>query len=51
MISGFGAYFPDGTEKQRVGIVPDVEVRTTIKGIRQGRDEVLEAGIEVIKYQ
>jgi len=45
MISGIGVYYPDGTETQRVGIVPDVEVRPTIKGIRQGRDEVLEAGI------
>ena len=32
MISGIGVYYPDGTETQRVGIVPDVEVKPTIKG-------------------
>jgi hypothetical protein len=28
-----------------VGIIPDLEVRPTIRGIREGRDEVLEAGV------
>ena len=49
MISGIGVYYPDGTETQRVGIIPDVEVKPTIKGIEQGRDEVLERAIEIIK--
>lgn len=44
-ISGIGVFYPDGTPTQRVGIVPDVEVRPTIRGIREGRDEVLEAGV------
>ena len=35
-------YYPDGTETQRVGIVPDIEVKPTIKGITEGRDELLE---------
>ena len=33
---------------QRVGIVPDVEVRPTIDGIRLGRDEVLEEALRQI---
>ncbi|WP_136482560.1 S41 family peptidase [Cognatitamlana onchidii] len=45
-ISGIGVYYPDGRETQRVGIVPDVEVKPTIIGIKQGRDEVLEKAIE-----
>src|SRR5690606_22783989 len=45
MISGIGVFYPDGTPTQRVGIIPDVEVRPTIEGIRDGRDEVLEAGV------
>ncbi len=49
MISGIGVYYPDGRETQRIGIVPDVEVRPTIKGIREGRDELLEKAIEIIK--
>jgi C-terminal processing protease CtpA/Prc len=32
----------DGTRLQRVGIVPDVEARPTLAGVRAGRDEVLE---------
>lgn len=49
MISGIGIYYPDYRETQRVGIVPDIEVKPTIKGIKEGRDEVLEKAIEVAK--
>jgi len=48
-ISGIGIYYPNGGETQRVGIVPDIEVKPTIKGIREGRDEVLEKAIALIK--
>ncbi|RZK88450.1 MAG: peptidase S41, partial [Hymenobacter sp.] len=48
-ISGLGVYYPDGRETQRVGIVPDVEVKPTIKGITEGRDEVLERAVQLIK--
>ncbi|GHU91031.1 hypothetical protein FACS1894155_10180 [Bacteroidia bacterium] len=50
-ISGIGIYYPDGRETQRVGIVPDIEVKPTIKGIREGRDELLEKAIEIIKEE
>jgi carboxyl-terminal processing protease len=46
--SGIGIYYPDGSETQRIGIVPDIEVKPTLKGIREGRDEVLEQAIEFI---
>jgi hypothetical protein len=49
MISGIGVYYPDGRETQRIGIVPDIELRPTIKGIRENRDELLEKAIEVIQ--
>jgi hypothetical protein len=48
MISGIGIYYPDGRETQRIGIVPDVEVKPTIKGIQDGRDELLQKAIEII---
>ena len=48
MISGIGVKFPDGKETQRSGIVPDIEVKPTIKGIREARDELLEKAIEEI---
>jgi C-terminal processing protease CtpA/Prc len=48
MISGIGVFYPDKTPTQRVGIVPDVDVRPKIAGIREGRDEVPEARIREI---
>jgi C-terminal processing protease CtpA/Prc len=48
MISGIGVHYPDGKETQRVGIVPDLEVRPTIEGIKEGRDELMEKAIEII---
>ena len=48
-ISGIGVYYPNGRGTQRTGIVPEVEVKPTIQGIREGRDEVLEKAIEIIK--
>jgi len=50
-ISGIGVYYPDGRETQRVGIIPDIVVKPTIKGIKQGKDEVLEKAIEIINKQ
>ena len=49
VFTGLGVYYPDGTPTQRVGIVPDVEVRPTLQGLRAGRDEVLERAIEYIR--
>lgn len=47
-ITGMGIFYPDGTETQRIGIVPDIEVKPTIKGIKNGRDEVLEKAVDLI---
>lgn len=47
-VSGIGVLNPDRTETQRVGIIPDIEIKPTIKGIRAGKDEVLEKAIELI---
>ena len=49
--SSLGVYYPDGTQTQRIGIVPDIEIRPTIRGIREGRDELLEKAIEIINRQ
>lgn len=48
MITGIGVYYPDGRETQRVGIALDMEVKPTIRGIIEGRDELLEKAIEII---
>ncbi|MDQ6531000.1 S41 family peptidase [Flavobacterium sp. LHD-85] len=46
--SGVGVYYPDKSETQRIGIIPDIEIKPTIKGIQQGKDEVLDRAIEFI---
>ena len=47
-ISGIGVFYPDKSPTQRIGILPDIEVRPTIDGVRAGRDEVLEAALRYI---
>lgn len=51
MISGIGVYYPDGTETQRIGIVPDIEVSPTIEEIREGTDGLLKKAIELINHK
>ncbi len=48
MFSGIGIFYPDKRPTQRVGIVPDFELRPTIAGIRAGRDELLEEALRQI---
>lgn len=48
VFTGLGVYYPDGKETQRVGIVPDVIVKPTIKGISEGKDEILDKAMEII---
>ncbi|QEC80270.1 S41 family peptidase [Mucilaginibacter ginsenosidivorax] len=48
MISGLGIYYPDGTDTQRKGVKIDVAIKPTIKGIKEGRDELLERAKAII---
>jgi carboxyl-terminal processing protease len=45
-LTGLGTFYPDYSQTQRVGIIPDIEVQTTISGIRAGIDEVLEYALD-----
>jgi C-terminal processing protease CtpA/Prc len=47
-MTGIGVFYPDGRETQRVGIIPDIEVKPTIEGLKLKRDEVLEKAIEIL---
>lgn len=47
--SGHGIHYPDGRPTQGIGIVPNIEIKPTIAGIKAGRDEVLERAIEFAK--
>lgn len=39
----------DRIEKLKIGIIPDIEVKPTIKGIQEGRDEILERALKFIE--
>ncbi|HWB94756.1 MAG TPA: S41 family peptidase [Puia sp.] len=49
-LSGLGVFYPDWGQTQRVGVRIDLPVHQTIEGIRQGRDEYLEAAIDSILH-
>ncbi|MET3026628.1 S41 family peptidase [Flavobacterium sp. UW10123] len=51
IITGLGVFYPDKRETQRVGIKVDVAVYPSIKGIQEGRDEILEKALEFIQKQ
>ena len=42
---------PDGRAVQGVGLRPDVEVRPTVRGLRAGRDEVLERALTLLREE
>ena len=47
--SGHDVSHSDGRQLQKIGLVPDVPVKPTIAGIREGKDEVLEKAIEFVE--
>ena len=48
-MSGIGIFYPDNTETQRKGVKIDIEVQPSIEGLLNGRDEVLERAVKIIK--
>ena len=44
-ITGIGIFYPDGRETQRKGVNIDIEIKPTVLGLSEGRDEVLEKAI------
>jgi C-terminal processing protease CtpA/Prc len=47
--SGHDVRHADGRQLQRVGLLPHIEVKPTIKGIREGKDEVLERALQYLR--
>jgi hypothetical protein len=45
LFTSIGLYYADGYQQQRNGVRIDSLVAPTIRGIREGRDEILEAAI------
>jgi hypothetical protein len=49
--TGQAVRHPDGTQLQRRGLQPDVEVQPTIESLRRGEDPVLERAIEHVEQR
>jgi len=49
LFTGQSVRHADGRQLQRIGLVPDLEVRPTIEGIQNGKDEVLEGAIQYLQ--
>lgn len=47
--SGYGVYYPDKTQTQRVGVKIDIPVKKTFEAIKNNRDEILERALQYIK--
>jgi C-terminal processing protease CtpA/Prc len=47
--SGIGVYYPDKTETQHMGVKINIPVKQTLKGFQEGRDELLEKAIEIVR--
>ncbi len=45
----YGVFYPNLKETQRIGIVPDIEIKQTIKGIQEGRDEIFDRALQFIE--
>jgi C-terminal processing protease CtpA/Prc len=48
--TGQQVVFPNGKQLQKVGLIPDVQIKPTIKGIIEGKDEVLEKAVDFINH-
>lgn len=48
LFSGTGIFYPDKTETQKIGIVPDIIVRPSVKDIRANTDVLVQKAFEVI---
>jgi carboxyl-terminal processing protease len=46
--SSLGVYYTDGTVAQKTGVKIDIICKPTIKGVQQGKDELLEKAVQVI---
>jgi C-terminal processing protease CtpA/Prc len=43
--------YPDGRQLQRIGLAPLIPAQPTLAGLRAGKDEVLERGVEVLREE
>jgi len=46
--TSLGVYTPEGGQTHRIGLTPDIRVDPSVEGIKEGRDEIMEAAIRFI---
>lgn len=46
--SGLGIYYPDGKQTQRIGIVPDIVIKPTLKNVQDNQDILVENAFRLI---
>jgi Peptidase family S41 len=49
--SGWSVSHADGRQLQRIGLIPNVEVKPTVEGIRSGKDEVLDKSLAYVQRE
>jgi len=49
IFSGLGIYYPNKTETQKIGIVPDVVVRPSVKDFQNNIDPLINKAFQIIK--
>jgi C-terminal processing protease CtpA/Prc len=49
VFTGHDVRWLDGSRLQRVGLIPDIFVEPTIRGVAEGRDEVLDRALEYLR--
>jgi C-terminal processing protease CtpA/Prc len=49
VFTGMRVTHADGSQLHLLGVVPDVPVTPTARGVAEGRDEILEAGLHVLE--
>jgi len=49
VFTSLGVYYPNKKQTQQIGIVPDVKVAQTVEGFRNGKDEMLEKALNLIR--
>jgi C-terminal processing protease CtpA/Prc len=47
--SGYGVYYPDKTQTQRIGVKIDIPVTKTIDAVKNNKDEILDRALQYIE--
>ena len=49
LMSGRGVFYPNKDETQKKGVRIDIEIKESFEGVKNGKDEVLEKALDILK--